>query len=178
LTEINEVQTSKQRYQVGVFILVLTTIFIAADYFYLGSGHYRGESFVTLEVTASDTPEYIQSKSKTGYRMKAQQFNCRFWIEGIGLDILRDDKDLRGRVEAIRRGDNLQLTILASEEININSLYYKGLLFGLAIGDKVIFSAKDIQSLSDKGREKRLWIACTIWVTIFFGLVIGLLTKR
>jgi hypothetical protein len=110
--------------------------------------------------------------------MKAQQFNCRFWIEGIGLDILRDDKDLRGRVEAIKRGDNLQLTILASEEKNINSLYYKGLLFGLAIGDKVIFSAKDIQSLGDKGREKRLWIACTIWVAIFFGLVIGLLTKR
>jgi len=177
LTEIDTLSTSKPGQRVGIFLLICTTFYIAIEYFRYRDNIYDSDDLITLTVTASDAPRFVQSKQKTGYELKAQEFNCHFWIEGLGLEIVRNNTNLQKRVETIGRGDKLQLTILESDNKNINSLYYKAHLVGLLIGDKLIYSNKYVQLYGKKELESSLLVAGTIWVIIFFSLIISLVTK-
>ena len=177
MNDTDTLSTSKPGQRIGIILLTFTTIYIAIVYFRFHDNNYDGDDLMTLNVTASDTPRFIQSKQKTGYRLKAQEFNCNFWIEGLELDIVRNYANLQKRVETIGRGDKLQLTILESERENINSLYYKGHLVGLRIEDKLIYSNKDVQLYSKKELANSLLVAGTIWGVIFFGLIISLVMK-
>lgn len=177
MNDIDKLSTSRSGQRVGVFLLICTTIFIAIEYFRFQDNIYHSDDLVTLNVTASDIPKFIQTKQNTGYRMKAQEFNCHFWIEGLGLEIVRTNTQLQKQVETIERGDKLQFTILERENKYINSLYFKARLVGLRIEDKLIYSNKDVQFHGRKGLENSLLVAGIIWGIIFLGLIISLVTK-
>jgi hypothetical protein len=177
LNETDSLSTSKPGQRIGIILLMFTTIFVAIEYFRFRENSYDSYDLVTIDVAATDIPSFIQTKQKTGYRLKAQEFNCHFWIDGVGLEIVRNNTHLQKRVQTVRRGDKLKLTILESDKENINSLYYEAHLFGLQIEDKLIYSHEDVQLYSRKEWANILVVTGTICGIIFFGLLIRLVTK-
>lgn len=175
LNNIDEQDTSKEMTgtQLLLVVLAIASFFLAYFYFDLGKDHDDDDEVVTLTVKASDTPEHItnQRYEKRQYRLKAQEFNCHFMITDGAYDLIRDDSKLTERLEAIKRGDDLNIMIYKSEEKDINNLYFKGTLAGLSTRDISIFTPEEARQVDEINRKHNIWIASAIWIVILLVLV-------
>ncbi len=161
-----------------VILFLLVLIYTLGVCFDLGN-EYRGEKVVTLDIRATDTPEYIKySKHKEErYLFKAQEFNCHFKIITSGLEIVKNDNSFKEQVESIRRGDNLKIDIYALDEKNISSLYYEAPVLGLIVNEKIVFSPKQIESADSHSRDRIIQIALIVEIGILISFFVVRLSK-
>jgi hypothetical protein len=160
-------------------VLIITSLLIAIFYFDLGSDYSDDDELITLKVKASDVPEHVGSSKyrKTGYWLKTQEFNCRFWITEEAYDIVKNNSTRKERLLATQRGDDLRIVIHKSEEKDINRLYFNGTLAGLHTKDEVIFSPKEVRILHLHNRDRHLWVSSVVWLSILMLLIIARVTR-
>jgi hypothetical protein len=76
-----------------------------------------------------------------------------------------------------KRGDSLGIVIYKSEQKDINSMYFKCTLAGLATKDKLIFTPEEARLLDKDTRKNNLWMTSIAWIVIFIVLVIVRINK-
>jgi hypothetical protein len=157
-------------------MLIVIPPFVMMQYGYMSYIHHKGQNLITLTVTSSDSPEVLQESSENGgshttYLLKAQDFNCHFWIVGEPLKIITGSRKAMELLETIQRGDSLTLVISEEDENQLGSLYYNARLFGLAKHDDILFSPGQLSVLQKDYMRSTLKVAAIFEFVALLGLI-------
>lgn len=159
MNPLEELKTSKDFNKLlpklGITLLLVIIIYQVYRYYEIVNARYNNERIISLNVTASDTPEYTPwSKYVKGrYSIKAKEFNCHFWAINGELGMLENNERKRHQVESIVRDDKIKLDIYESDEIYINRLYSKVELVGLSVNNKIVYTVDDVRTYEKKSSK-------------------------
>jgi len=160
----------------GMVMLVIIPFYVIIQYGYINYIQNKAENLITLVVTSSDSPEYIREGTADGgsherYVLKAQEFNCHFWIVSESMEIVTNNKKTKELLESIQRDDKLTLVISEEEENQLGSLYFNARLFGLSKNDAILFSPGQLKTLQKDNMNSTLVVATILEFAFFIGLI-------
>jgi hypothetical protein len=156
----------------GTAMLIIIPLCVIIKYIHTVYIHQKAETLAILTVTSSDSPKYEQEVTESGsrherYVLKAQEFNCHFWITGEPLEIVKNNRKTKELLESIQRHDKLTLVISKKDEDQLGSLYFEARLFGLSKHDDILFSPGQLKILQ-KDNMNSILVAATILEFIIF----------
>jgi hypothetical protein len=104
--EGNEGEAKDSLSLLGTAMLIIIPLCVIIKYIDTTYIQQKAESLITLTVTSSDSPKYEQDVAESGsrterYVIKAQEFNCHFWITREPLEIVKNNRKTNELFESI-----------------------------------------------------------------------------
>ena len=160
----------------GTAMLIIIPLCVIIKYIHDIHIQQKAETLATLTVTSSDSPKYEHEVSESGsrherYVLKAQEFNCHFWITGEPLEIVNNNRQTKELLESIQRQDKLTLVISKKDEDQLGSLYFDARLFGISKHDDILFSPEQLKILQKDNMNSILVVAAILELVIFLSLM-------
>jgi len=157
-------------------ILIIIPLCVIIKYINTNYIQQKAENLITLTVTSSDSQKYEQEVAESGsrqerYVLKAQEFNCHFWITREPLAIIKGNRKTKELLESIQRDDKLTLVISEKDENQLGSLYFKARLFGLSKNDDILFSPEQLKIFQKDNMNSTLIGATIFEISVFLGLI-------
>jgi hypothetical protein len=160
----------------GTAMLIVIPLCVIIKYSHTIYVQQKAETLRTLIVTSSDSPEYVREMTEGGgvherYVLKAQEFNCHFWILGEAFEIVKNNGKTNELLESIQRGDKLTLAISEKDEDQLGRLYFDARLFGLSKNDHILFSPEQLEVIQKDNLNSTLVVATILEIIVFISLM-------